>query len=295
VRVLQVNKFGVAISGAETYFLELSRRLAGRGNEVATMCMRPDDARALALPCYEVPYLDFHAANSLRDRVRAAHMVWSGPEASRVFQRALDEVRPHVVHFHNIAHQLSHEIVRIAQRSGVPSVMTCHDYKLVCPAYTAVRNGEECFDCSKDSVHGCLQHRCLHDSLAWSGLATLDAWHLRRDARFLPQVLICPSRFMADRLRESWIGRTASRVEVVPNPVDPVDIPPRADADGGLYVGRLSREKGLDTAIEASARSGVRRSWRFEIWQAGSTHLSHSPGLSRARRLPGFGRTRASS
>jgi glycosyltransferase involved in cell wall biosynthesis len=62
---------------------------------------------------------------------------------------------------------------------------------------------------------------------------------------------------MAGAMRESWLRHTHTEVRAIPNPVA---LGAAAASTGGstaVYVGRLSAEKGLALAVEASARSGV--------------------------------------
>src|SRR5688572_16763793 len=111
MRILQVNKFGTATSGAENYFLNLTAKLVGMGHDVAAVCMRPaalpDDVRV-----FEVPDLDFHAAHGVRAQIQAARSVWNAPHAVAAMERAITDFRPDIVHFHNIAHHLSMAVVR---------------------------------------------------------------------------------------------------------------------------------------------------------------------------------------
>ena len=259
MRILHVNKFGTAETGADKYFVNVAKQLHGSGHDVAVVCMRPRDVPP-SIPTFEVPDLDFHQARGLRSKARAVRTVWSGPAAVAAVELAIDEFAPDVVHFHNIAHHLSHRVVAVAKARSLPTFMTCHDYKLVCPAYLALRDGRPCFDCSKGSPTGCAVHRCLHGSVAWSTLGTLEAQRVRLTAESsVPNVLICPSRFMAERFEDSWLDATSTTIVTIPNPVDAVVVAARrSSADGpAIYVGRLSQEKGVDVAIAAAACAGV--------------------------------------
>ncbi|MGA2876656.1 MAG: glycosyltransferase, partial [Nitrososphaerales archaeon] len=94
----------------------------------------------------EVP--DFHAAKSPINRVRAAGNVLWARKVSSSLEKVLNEFKPDIVHLHSYAHQLSPSIIGLLRKQNVPTVMTSHDYKLICPSYTAVRDGHDCFDCA---------------------------------------------------------------------------------------------------------------------------------------------------
>ena len=62
--------------------------------------------------------------------------------------------------------------------------------------------------------------------------------------------LICPSRFMMSMALKS--GISPERLVVIPNSIDETTVTPsREDGAYYLYLGRLSREKGILTLIEA--------------------------------------------
>jgi glycosyltransferase involved in cell wall biosynthesis len=287
MRILQVNKFGTATTGAENYFLGLTSHLAESGHEVAVVCMRPTDVPD-GVPVYEVPDIDFHTTHGVRARIGAARRVWDFGPAQRAVERAIREHRPEVVHFHNIAHQLSQSVVSGAIGLGARTVMTCHDYKLICPAYIAMRDGRPCLDCASGTTTGCAAHRCLHGSLSWSGLAALEAARMRRKERTrVPRTLICPSEFLASELRASWIGQTDVSVIAIPNPVDAPPPTPRSVRAPAIYVGRLSAEKGIDIAVRAAAKSGVELLIVGDGPEAGSLR-SLAEQLSAPVRFTGF-------
>ncbi len=260
MRVLQVNKFGTRTSGADNYFLDVTARLADAGHDVAVVCMRPS-AVPPAAPVFEVPDIDFHGVEGPRAQAAAAARVMWSRTAERVMTDALRTFRPDVVHLHNYAHQLSSSVVAAAHEARVRTFATLHDYKLICPAYTAVRDGRECFRCAPGNPTHCIGGRCLHGSLAWSTVAAAEATFVRagRDRR-VPHTLLAPSQYMADRMSESWLKSVGTVVHTLRNPIAmPAEaVSARSTVrPSGLYVGRLSAEKGLDVTIRASAAAGV--------------------------------------
>jgi glycosyltransferase involved in cell wall biosynthesis len=259
VRVLQINKFGTRSSGADNYFLDVSRELADAGHELGALCMRPSEVDS-RVQVFEVPDIDFHNTSGPVGSARAARRVVYSNEAKKIMATALSRFRPDAVHLHNYAHQLSSSVVEVARDHGVPLVATAHDYKFVCPSYTALRNGEICFRCAHGSTIGCVTGRCLHGSLPWSAVAALEAATVRRSGAIrLPNLILAPSDYMAARLRDSWLAQHSVEVRILRNPVA---IPTtRNDVAGrlttGIYVGRLAPEKGLDDLVRAVAAERI--------------------------------------
>src|SRR5688572_1402328 len=257
MRVLQVNKFGRPTSGADKYFLALARALSARGNTVATLSMAPcDDVGGTS---YTVPAIDFHELSGVRDRAAAARTVLRSPDAEHEIDHAIRDFKPDLVHFHNIAHHLSSAVVEAAKVAGLPTVMTAHDSKLICPAYLSLRDGSPCAKCHGHSVTAGVKHRCLHGSLAWRVLGAVDARRTRRrHKRAVPDLVICPSQHLASMFEASWLATTSTTLRTVSNPVAaPPQRTTRGPKSGGIYVGRLSYEKGVDVAIRASKASNV--------------------------------------
>ncbi|MFN2537286.1 MAG: glycosyltransferase [Mycobacteriales bacterium] len=259
MRILQVNKFGTRTSGADNYFLDVGARLAAGGSEVGYLCMRPAAVPADA-PLFEVPDVEFHGDKSARDQLAAARRVLWSREGLVAMRAALRTFRPDVVHLHNYAHQLSSSVVAAAYEAGVATVATAHDYKLICPAYTAMRDREPCFRCAPGNPSHCVGGRCLHDSLTWSTVAAAEAAFVRRgrDTR-VPGTVLAPSQYMADRLSGSWLQGAGVRVHVLRNPIEAVSVaaPVGRREGAGIYVGRLAAEKGLDILVRAAAAARV--------------------------------------
>jgi glycosyltransferase involved in cell wall biosynthesis len=178
-------------------------------------------------------------------------------EARRRLGSLLDRVRPDACHAHNIYHHLSPSILGLLHERGVPTVLTLHDLKIACPAYTMLSNGEVCERCRGGRIHNVLVHRCIKGSVALSAIAMVEAavhavlGSYRRVTRF-----VVPSRFYAAKLVE-W-GLAPERFTYVPNFVDAAACEPRyAPGNAFLYFGRLAPEKGLATLVRAAALADV--------------------------------------
>ncbi|MEO7836939.1 MAG: glycosyltransferase, partial [Acidimicrobiales bacterium] len=134
MRILHVNKFVYRRGGAEAYMLDLAHAQSARGDEVELFGMHHPDNEASRFSPWFPGEVDFNSTD-LRGRAAAVgRMVWSST-AKRGIEEVLRVHRPHVAHLHNIYHHLSPSILGAIARSGVPIVLTLHDYKLVCPSY----------------------------------------------------------------------------------------------------------------------------------------------------------------
>lgn len=254
MRILHVNKFFDLNGGAETYLHELMARQAARGHEVRAFATRhpnnlpsPDAARFVKRYDYS------RSEGPGKDLRKAAAFLWN-QEARRSLRQAIAAHRPDAIHLHNVYHHLSTSVLGVIRASGIPCVQTLHDYKLACPNYRMFTEGAVCERCKGGHYLQAVKHHCLWPTFAGNFLAAAEMGLAKATQAYERTVgkFLCPSQFMADKMRE-W-GEPPSKLEVLRNPATLAD---RAAAlDGGylLYVGRLSAEKGVDTLIRAAAR-----------------------------------------
>jgi glycosyltransferase involved in cell wall biosynthesis len=258
VRVLLVgNHWTEGPGGAETMLVLTADLLRAAGHEVVPFAVAEE--RTLPTPVRSL----LPAAAGAGSRTRFGE-AWAGtwsPQAYRALARVVDQVRPDVAHVHHVFERLTVSVLDALQRRGVPTVMTLHDYKPVCPNFRLFTDGAPCTRCLSGRFVNVVRHRCLEGSRWRSVAAAADAYASRgrglydRVDRFL-----APSAFLRDRVVDG--GLPADRVEVLPNPVVAAPEPrsARAEPPTVLYASRLVAEKGVDPLLDAAARlpAGVR-------------------------------------
>jgi glycosyltransferase involved in cell wall biosynthesis len=169
--------------------------------------------------------------------------IWSSSAAEAVvdFTR---EAAPDLLHVHNTFPLLSPAIYWAAARLRIPVVQTLHNFRLLCAQPTFLREGRICEDCLGTLPWRGVVRKCYRDSLAQSAaLVSVLAVH-RSIGTYRNKVdrYIALSQFSKRKLVEG--GLPAHKIEVKPNfVVAPLNDTP--DRSGGLFVGRLSPEKGL--------------------------------------------------
>lgn len=257
MRILQINKFAYPKGGAEVYMLRTALKLKQRGHHVAVFgsTLESGDLDRDGIHTFDVQVPEFHTAAGPKKVAAAANVLWSTTARAKL-QHAIDTFRPDVAHLHNYAHQLSPSIIKGLNDNGVPHLYTAHDYKLVCPAYVATVAGSDCFSCARKVSAKLVKKQCHHGSKPWSIMVGLEALEVRT-TKLVPKRLLAPSEFMQSALENSWLSGN-STVRLVRNPVEGSGIGWVGGGDFILYVGRLSREKGVDSLITAAVNRGVR-------------------------------------
>jgi glycosyltransferase involved in cell wall biosynthesis len=194
--------------------------------------------------------VDIHATTAM-GRLGAAVEAIHSRRTAEAFGALVEKTRPDIVHCHNIYGRLTTSILAVARRRAVPTVLTVHDYKLVCPSYLMLLDGRPCNACMDGGYYRCVVHRCHKHSLAASAVYAAEAYFTRLSDQYAAvSAFLCPSHFMADLLIQAGVDR--KRILYHPNCVDPDVYPPSYElGEYVLYAGRLSREKGISTLIEA--------------------------------------------
>jgi glycosyltransferase involved in cell wall biosynthesis len=256
VRVLLVNKFFHPRAGAETAFFQTRSLLYARGHEVVDFAMRHPDNLPSPYARFFAPERDYTAAAPAGRRVvDAASSVYS-VSARRALAKLLDEVTPDVAHLHNVYHQLTLSVVDELAQRGIPIVLTLHDWKVACPAYTLFLDGEPCRRCPSGTVMNAVRHRCIKGSTLASALGAAEALVAqRRHSYGRVQRFIAPSRFAISVAEMGGID--PARVRHIPNflPEAEIQEPDAAgDAPRVLYAGRLEDTKGIRVLLDAFER-----------------------------------------
>ena len=146
--------------------------------------------------------------------------------------------------------------------------MTLHDYKIACPTYQLRDSNERtggpvlCTACIDGGLRQAVRRSCKDGSRAASAIAALEVGLHRSTGAYDPvNVFVCPSTFLKDVMTRA--GVYPDRMRVLDNFTT---VPPRFRSGPGediIFFGRLSKEKGVDTLVDAfglaTARLAPRR------------------------------------
>jgi len=166
--------------------------------------------------------------------------------------------RPDLVHIHDVYPFFSPWVLRDCRREGVPVVMTCHDFRLTCPAATHLCGSAVCELCLGGHESWCVLRNCR--ASRWESLGyALRSAVARKWRLFLDNVTayITPTEFVKGRLVAA--GFPEQRITAVPNMIDV----PESGVDPSVnqyvaYVGRITPEKGISTLLASAEMTGLR-------------------------------------
>jgi glycosyltransferase involved in cell wall biosynthesis len=181
----------------------------------------------------------------------AAQAIWSRASRQKLL-RKLHDARPDVVHIHNTFSLISPSAYYACRDARVPVVQTLHNYRLFCPTATFYRDGLVCEDClGKTPPWLGVWRACYHDSRAQTAvIATMLTLHrLLKTWREQVDVYVALTEFGRGKFIEA--GLPEDKIMVKPNFVSPDPGERESKGDYALFVGRLSREKGVRNLLKA--------------------------------------------
>lgn len=256
--LLSINNYYYPRGGAEVVFLRHNGVLHDAGWSIVPFAMNHRLNPGGERPEFVAELEYGRETDGLLARVRNGVKAVYSFEARSKLARLIDRASPDLCHAHNVYHHLSPSILGLIGRRGIPLVMTLHDLKLACPAYSMLTHDGVCERCRDGRLYQVVTRRCMKGSLALSALVMIESYlhswlgsYLRNVDRFL-----VPSRFYLRKFVE-W-GFPAEKFEYVPNFVPADQFAARyAPGERFVYFGRLSREKGVATLIAAAAGARV--------------------------------------
>lgn len=260
MKVLLVNKFHYKKGGAETYYFTLAEALKARGHEVIFFSMKDEKN----VPCEQEKYFVSNASvnGSIRSRISMATRLVYSKEAYRNMTRLLQDERPGLVILNNIHRQITLSVIDAVKDFDpkLPIFWVMHDYAAVCPDYLMLDgNGKICEKCLDGNFRHCIENRCIKGSRLMSALAKYEADYIRRKGLYdKVDLYICPSEFVLQKLQTAEF--TKSKLVMMRNPL-PLNTKYQVSNCSGdyvLYFGRLSKEKGVKTLIDAVRKIGYR-------------------------------------
>jgi glycosyltransferase involved in cell wall biosynthesis len=256
--LLAINNYYYPRGGAEVLFLEHNRLFENIGWQVVPFAMRHANNLPTPWADYFPDEMEFGSSYGLGAKIARAPRVIFSLQARERMRRLLDAVQPQIAHVHNIYHHLSPSMLPLLRERGIPVVMTAHDLKLACPAYTMMSGGKPCERCRGGKLYNVAVNRCIKGSLALSGLIMVEAYLHRALRLYADNIdrIVVPSRFLLEKLVQ-W-GWARERFIHIPNFVDIERFKPGKQASRRfVYCGRLIDLKGVETLVRAAAAARV--------------------------------------
>jgi glycosyltransferase involved in cell wall biosynthesis len=240
IRVLQVhNRYSPGWGGEDTVVEQEARLLKERGHTVEQ---------------FQVSSASLKQASALRQIVSVPEILWSCGSYKKI-REVITRFAPDVVHAHNTFPLLSPSVFWAARRAGVPTVLTLHNFRHTCANAVLLRDDRPCEDCVGRFPWPALRYRCYANSIARTAVVVaMNILHRMLETYTQKiDVLIALNDFNRQIFVRS--GLPNAKLRVKPNFVPTyalANTPRLADV---LFVGSLSRHKGVHLLLEAWRRT----------------------------------------
>ncbi len=259
MRILLLSQFyPPVIGGEERHVRNLGAALVPRGHDVSVGTLRRSGS-----PDLEVDgAVRVHRLHGTLQRLTGLHAdserphapPFPDPELVLSLSRLVIEEKPDIVHAHNWIYA---SFLPIKAVTGVPLVVSLHDYGLVCAKKNFMHLGTHL--CDRPAPSKCLSCATRHYGAVKATATTLGNLVTGVVARRLVNRFIPVSHAVA---RDTGLARGSTAYEVIPNFVpDDVDAagpedPCLRELPGTgfiLFVGDMMRLKGIDVLLKAYA------------------------------------------
>lgn len=253
MKILLVHNNFKVNGGAEVFFHEVGRVLTEQGHQVAYFCAQDEKADS-EWKEYFPPVASYNQGGLVGKAMSFPKMVYNR-DAKQAMARLIADFKPDIVHAFAIYVQLTPSILDAAREAGVPVVMSCNDYKHICPNYKLYHHGKVCEECKGGKFYRAVVNRCSHDSLVYSVASSVEAYshNLLDIYRKNVHTFLFASEFMAHKTEEFW-GKGNFRWNMLRNPYESkAHQAPQELGDYALYFGRVIDEKGVNILLDAAA------------------------------------------
>ncbi len=258
MHVVVLAEFATPSGGAEKVALESARGLADLGLAVSYL----QGVSGPADPLLDHPRIrridlglpDIWSRGAVAGAVSG---IWHRAAAERV-RAALAALPPaDIVHLHQWTRTFSSSVFPVLRVTGIPVLVTLHDYALACPngVYYRFDRAEPCS--LRPMSPACIAAPCDSRSRLHKLVRVARSAVLRRvlGGRPLHLVHVCD----ASRARMAGLFDGAALHHRLDNPVRVLFEAPVAPerGDAVVYLGRLTREKGADLVATAARTAGL--------------------------------------
>ena len=254
MKILMVNKFLYPRGGSESYMLYLGEYFEKLGHEVEYFGMYDEKNTVGNSAGLYTQNMDFHSTGLARF-LYPFKIIYSF-EAKKKIMKVIDTFKPDIVHMNNINFQLTPSIIDGIKKKGVPLVQTVHDYQMICPNHLFYNfdKNTPCEKCVHGSKFHCIKNKCIHGSTVKSLLGVVEAkfYSLLKTYKKV-DLFVCPSNFLENKLlnaRSFYKGKTITIHNFI-NKEKFANTDRKADSYI-VYVGRLSKEKGIENIAGAA-------------------------------------------
>ena len=257
MRIALVNYRYFFSGGPERYLFNIKTILEEHSHDVFPFSVKSSRNEANGYEKYFLDVVDdevyfSQSRKNIRTVFHYFFRMFYSFEAKKKMLRFLKDVRPDVVYILQYHNKISPSIILAARQLKIPVVHRISDFQYLCPnAHLFNETRGICEDCLNGQSWHCIKNKCVLNSsvyscIKWMAMKLHECMHITQKI----DAFVVPSSFTWNKFVQ--YGIPAAKLHHIPTffdtkqPVAEVQYDPYL-----LYVGRISKAKGLATLIKA--------------------------------------------
>ena len=258
MKILLVNYRYFISGGPEKYMFNIKKMLEDNGHEVIPFSIHSNKNVETEYSKYFVEPIGGRDATYFDEVKKTPKSIWQlltrsiySTEVEKAIKKEIRDVKPDLVYIIHFVNKLSPSVITGAKKMGVPIVLRLSDYFLLCPRFDFMHQKKICEDCLSKGYRSCIKKRCVKGSLFASVIRVFSMKfhnfiHVYRGV----DAFITPSEFLKKKLIEN--GFNDKKITCIPTfTSSKSEVGEQKIGTYGLYFGRITEEKGVETVIKA--------------------------------------------
>lgn len=260
MRILLINNNHFIMGGADRVYFNTGKLLEKNGHDVFYFSTLNPRNELSGFDEFFIPRKDFRKAGFIKGLTGLTDYLYN-KKASGNIKRLVEKYSPDIAHIHLFYGGLSSSVIKTLYNHNIPTVMSLHDYRLLCPANSFLDSHNRiCEKCRNRFYMNCIIGRCSGGNLVYSTVLTAEAYI--RKYFIDPLKLIDKFIFVSEFSKLKHIefdNRFASKSVLLYN-FSEIEEKSELSVRGDylLFFGRLSVEKGIVTLLKAFANTGIK-------------------------------------
>lgn len=258
MRILIVNYRYFISGGPEKYMFNIKKMLEDNGHEVIPFSIHSNKNVATEYSKYFVEPIGGRDATYFDEVKKTPKSIWQlltrsiySREVEKAIKKEIKDVKPDLVYIIHFVNKLSPSVITGASKMGIPVVLRLSDYFLLCPRFDFMYEKKVCEECLSKGYRSCIKKRCVKGSLFASVVRVFSMkFHKMINVYKNVYAFITPSEFLKKKLALN--GFDEKRIHCIPTfTASKTTIGEPQIGSYGLYFGRVTEEKGVETVIKA--------------------------------------------
>lgn len=258
MKILLVNYRYFISGGPEKYMFNIKKMLEDNGHEVIPFSIHSNKNVETEYSKYFVEPIGGRDATYFDEVKKTPKSIWQmltrsiySTEVEKAIKREIRDVKPDIVYIIHFVNKLSPSVITGAKKMGVPVVLRLSDYFLLCPRFDFMYRKKICEDCLSKGYRSCIKKRCVKGSLFASVIRVFSMkFHNFIHVYQGVDAFITPSEFLKKKLVAN--GFDEKKITCIPTfTASKSEVGEAQLGSYGLYFGRITEEKGVETVIKA--------------------------------------------